>query len=153
MADSADRPAAVERAQDAGAGADVVETTFDAGTFVMLRNTVAAHAGRLGLADERVLDLVLIVQELAANAVRHGAGHGRMRLWRSGTGDIVCEVSDPGTDADCLHGHGFEPLPANAVGGRGIWLVRQLADAVDIRTGSDGTHVTVTVHLTGDTSG
>jgi two-component sensor histidine kinase len=45
--------------------------------------------------DERAADVMLAVHELAANAVRHGAGSGRARLW-AGHGMLTCRVEDAG---------------------------------------------------------
>src|SRR5258705_6962452 len=58
-----------------------LDQTFDEGDLVSLRRSVAAHADRTKLGQSRVNDLVLIAYELATNAVRHGGGHGRLRLW------------------------------------------------------------------------
>ncbi len=40
-----------------------------------------AHVDQAGLSEDRASDVVLAVHELAANAIAHGAGHGRLRLW------------------------------------------------------------------------
>src|SRR5690349_3981669 len=40
-------------------------------------------------------DLVLAVDELAANSLRHGGGHGELRLWTD-EGAVVAEVEDGG---------------------------------------------------------
>lgn len=45
------------------------------------RSAVSAHATHAGLAEGRVYDLVAAAHELAANAVQHGGGAGRLRLW------------------------------------------------------------------------
>jgi anti-anti-sigma factor len=94
--------------------------------------------------EGRVGDLVLAVHELAANAVWHGAGHGRLRLWKTADA-VVCEVSDDGGDAD-------EGGPADAASwstdfGHGLWLIRQVADQASIRTGTDGTVAVVSFAL------
>ena len=39
--------------------------------------------------------MTAVAHELAANAVVHGAGHGRLRLWADG-GFLYCQVSDDG---------------------------------------------------------
>lgn len=112
----------------------------------MLRNAVAAHADHLGLAAGRTGDLVLIVSELSSNAVRHGGGGGRLRLWVDGSA-LVCEVSDSGpglrrpppTDRP-------EPSSPN---GRGLWLVHRYADTIEVDTpDAGGTVATVTIRLT-----
>src|SRR5688572_21148767 len=77
----------------------VLEQTFHSDTLFGLRSAVAAHGAELGLAGQRLGDLVLVAHELAANAVRHGgateAVPGRLRLWRTAKG-VVCEVTDRG---------------------------------------------------------
>ncbi len=75
-----------------------VDQSFDSDSLYAMRATVAAHASEAGMPDGRVRNVVLAVHELAANAVRHGAGQGRMRLWVTADG-IHCEVTDAGTPA------------------------------------------------------
>src|SRR5580658_7633829 len=66
-----------------GGNPSVIDQVFDAGSLYALRSAVAAHAADAGLPEGRIEDLVLAVHELAANAVRHGAGQGRLRAWRT----------------------------------------------------------------------
>src|ERR1700726_3486925 len=73
----------------------ILDQAFDAGSLYTLRAAVAAHITEAALAPGRADDLVIAVHELAANAVRHGAGHGRLRIWRSEAA-LLCEVSDDG---------------------------------------------------------
>src|SRR5580700_6002436 len=73
----------------------ILDQAFDADSLYALRAAVAAHATQAGLAPGRADDLVIAVHELAANAVRHGAGHGRLRVWRSDQA-LLCEISDDG---------------------------------------------------------
>jgi len=80
------------------------------------------------------------VHELATNSVRHGGGHGTCRLWRDGTA-LVCEVSDRGWITDPQAGR--RRPTADQPGGRGLWLVNQLCDAVELRSSPDGTVVRV----------
>ena len=59
-------------------------------------------------------DLVLAVDELAANSIRHGGGRGILRIWRDG-GTLVCEVRDRGRIGDPLAGrHVPEPSSSAA---------------------------------------
>src|SRR5690349_2570692 len=74
---------------------DGLEQRFDRTNLVSLRSAVAAHGSALGLAPHRVDDLVLVAHELASNAVRHGGGGGRLRVWRV-DGSVYCEVADVG---------------------------------------------------------
>jgi serine/threonine-protein kinase RsbW len=100
-----------------------------------LRNAVAAHADHMGLPSDSVGDLVLIVSELSSNAVRHGGGQGRLRLWATPT-TVYCEVSDdgPGLPQNLTRDR---PAP-NVSGGRGLWLVLTYADDMTVDNGRDG---------------
>ncbi len=69
------------RAMQAGAPAPVLDQEFDSGNLYALRAAVQAHVDQAGLSEDRASDVVLAVHELAANAIAHGAGHGRLRLW------------------------------------------------------------------------
>jgi anti-sigma regulatory factor (Ser/Thr protein kinase) len=125
---------------------DGVEQPFDQDSLVALRSTVAAHGGRLGLGEARVDDLVLVAHELATNAVRHGGGHGRLRLWRLDD-TLFCEVSDAGGGfAHQRHDGMREPL-LGATGGRGLWIVAQLVDVFQVTTGAAGTVALVQLRL------
>lgn len=107
MIDDARRPPRPESGQSesgqsgtgqSGTGAPaplILDQAFDADSLYALRAAVAAHASQAGLPPGRADDLVIAVHELAANAVRHGAGHGRLRVWKSDQA-LRCEVSDDG---------------------------------------------------------
>jgi anti-sigma regulatory factor (Ser/Thr protein kinase) len=111
-----------------------------------VRGFVTEHAGRAGLDAERTRDLVSAVCELAANTARHGAGRGLLRIWRDHR-SVICDVEDPGRGAR------FEPLVGrrrpgpDQLGGRGLWMVNQLCDLVQIRTADRRTTVRVHLHL------
>ena len=79
----------------AGAPAPVLDQEFDSGNLYALRAAVQAHAGQAGLSEDRASEVVLAVHELAANAIAHGAGHGRLRLWDL-AGALSCEIADGG---------------------------------------------------------
>src|SRR5437879_6179132 len=105
--------------------APVLDQAFDGDSLYPLRAAVAAHGSQAGLSEGRTRDLVLAVHELAANAVRHGAGQGRLRLWATPEA-VRCEVTDDGAD-----GTGEEPAEApvwHVEPGHGLWLVRRIAD-------------------------
>lgn len=69
-------------------------------------------------------DFVQAVQEIVANAVEHGGGHGWVRLWMSG-GELVCEVGDEGHGVHDLTTGTRAPARSDRRG-RGLWLARQL---------------------------
>jgi anti-sigma regulatory factor (Ser/Thr protein kinase) len=129
-------PAAVP---GAGAGPrDLLDQQFDRDSLVALRNAVAAHASRLGLPGDQVEHIVLVAYELASNAVRHGGGRGRLRLVAD-DGMVGCAVTDHGGGfRDAAQAGLVRPEPT-ASGGRGLWLVRCIAETVDISSDETGT--------------
>ncbi len=100
-----------------------------------VRSFVARQAEQAGLASSRVLDLVLAVSELAANTLRHTDGGGTVQIWHTGQ-ELICQVTDRGQITDPLARH--RPR-SEVLGGRGLWLVNQLCDLVQARTGAAGT--------------
>lgn len=114
------------------------ELRYDLDGLPAVRELVIAHAVRAGLGDAQGRRLVLAVHEAAVNSVRHGGGHGVLRIWVE-AGALVCEVADKGWLTDPLAGR-VRPLQ-QAGGGRGVWIINQLCDLVQLRSGADGTVV------------
>ena len=112
-----------------------LDQAFDSDSLYSLRAAVAAHGSQAGLSDGRTRDLVLAVHELAANAVRHGAGQGRLRLWAADDA-VRCEVTDQGVpgETDAADAARWQAEP-----GHGLWLVRQIADSASVQSGESGT--------------
>jgi anti-sigma regulatory factor (Ser/Thr protein kinase) len=111
------------------------EIAFALADLATLRTTVLAWARVAGLSRERAADLVLAVNELATNSIRHGGGGGIARSWREPE-KFVCEIRDTGHLDDPLAGRG---LPDDErLGGHGLWLVNQLVDLVQLRALRDG---------------
>ena len=111
-----------------------------------LRQIVSARALGAGVSPDRADDLALAVSEVAANSVRYGGGGGWLRLWRD-EGTFVCEVRDHGHIEDPLVGR-TAPEPV-AEGQRGLWLVNQLCDLVQLRSLEDGVVVRLHTGLAG----
>jgi len=124
--------------------------THDLDSLYALRSAVSAHASDLGAAPERVAHIVIVASELATNAIRHGGGGGRLRLWRA-DGRIWCEVSDSGPGLADPESVGTSPPPAMATGGRGLWIVRRLS--AQVRFGGDGHGTMVTAAVTLEPAG
>lgn len=123
---------------------DTPALDFDAPGLPEVREFVALQAGRAGLSARRIADLQLATNELTTNAITHGGGSGRLRLWRV-DGRVVCEVSDEGEALARLAGR---TLPApDSVNGRGLALVNYVSDLVRIHTGPDGTAVRLYLDL------
>ncbi|WP_436761027.1 anti-sigma factor RsbA family regulatory protein [Streptosporangium sp. V21-05] len=114
-----------------------VTVRFDA-DLSRTRRRVSAWAVTSGLSGERIERLLLAVNEVVTNAVEHGGGHGEIRLWTDGPA-IGCDVTDPGHMETPFPGY----LPPDPTGlrGHGMWVVRQICDLVEIRTGLPGTQV------------
>jgi anti-sigma regulatory factor (Ser/Thr protein kinase) len=102
------------------------------------------------LDSARAADLVLAVNELAANSVRFGGSHGTLWLWQS-DGELVCEVEDDGQVTQPLAGR-RRPAPS-AADGRGLWMVNQLCDLVQLRSSPAGTSVRVHMRSVAAASG
>jgi anti-sigma regulatory factor (Ser/Thr protein kinase) len=121
---------------------EAVETTAALAVTTDLsrvRRFVRRNVAHAGLRGDRVADLALAVHELAANALRHGRAPAELRVWTAPAA-IVAEIADSGGGLhDRFAGH-FEPEPA-AVGGRGLWMARQLCDLVEVRSTASGTVV------------
>ena len=141
-ADSGSSP--TPRAPAASAGP--LEQRFDAGSLYALRAAAAAHAAAAGLSRQRVYDVTAAVHELAANAVLHGAGQGRLRLW-SQDGFLHCQVSDAGPISKDDAGGSSRALPWPAEHGHGLWIVAQVADDSSIDHGLVGTIITARFSL------
>jgi anti-sigma regulatory factor (Ser/Thr protein kinase) len=122
------------------AGTAVMEQAFDGDSLYALRSAVAAHAGSAGLSRQRVYDVVAAAHELAANAVRHGAGHGRLRLWADGQA-LHCQVSDDGPPDQDPARHATAAWQSEHA--HGLWIIDQVADQVSLDRATSGTTVTV----------
>jgi serine/threonine-protein kinase RsbW len=124
--------------------APMVDEAFDAATLVRLRAAVVACLDMVG-AGTAVDDVVITAHELCSNAVKHGGGSGRLRMWREAD-RILCRVTDLGSGMVDRTGRGLGPPPPYAMGGRGLWIARRLAE-VHIDTGPHGTTVTAAVTI------
>ena len=104
------------------------------------RRTVAQWARSCGLPEGRVEVLQLAASELATNSVRHGGGKGTVAMWLD-KGAAIVQFTDSGTVLDPLTGRLTPPLESE--GGRGLYLVNQLCDLVQVRSSARGTTVRV----------
>jgi anti-sigma regulatory factor (Ser/Thr protein kinase) len=122
--------------------ADAQTTAVMPAGLLALRALVARRAQRAGLSPQRQEDLVLAVNELATNSIRHGGGAGTLTIWETADA-LVCQVTDAGRLADPLAGRVL-PEPGQ-VGRYGLWLVNQLCDLVEQRALPDGNLVRVSM--------
>jgi anti-sigma regulatory factor (Ser/Thr protein kinase) len=106
-----------------------------------IRRLIEDRAIRSGLSGERAANLVLAASELAANTLRHTDDGGTARVWHTRS-EILCQVEDQGWIADPLAGRRRRPATEP---GHGLWLVNQVCDLVELRSGQAGT--TVRLHM------
>jgi anti-sigma regulatory factor (Ser/Thr protein kinase) len=112
-----------------------------------VRRFIAEGAHRAGLPPDRVRDLVLAISELTANTIAHTTGPGSVTMWAVG-GELLCQVDDAGQIADPLAGR-RRADPAAPGGSRGLWMVQQLCDLVEIRVGAAGNTIRLHMRLSG----
>jgi anti-sigma regulatory factor (Ser/Thr protein kinase) len=105
-----------------------------------MRSEIHDIAVRTGFA-ERAADVAVAFTELVANAQQHGDPPYVVEAWWDGR--LIIEVANRGTGLD--HARALNPGPpaVDEVRGRGLWLVRNLVDVVDVRTGAERTVVRV----------
>jgi anti-sigma regulatory factor (Ser/Thr protein kinase) len=140
-------PAYVDPAAFLAASAAVVEPPVSASTLECQglgdlpkgRSLVEVEAARTGMARRAVEDLVLAVNEVVTNALRHGRTPARLSVYREG-GALVCHVHDSGPGIPDAFA-GFFPPSTETLGGRGLWLARQLCDSVEVVSDPTGCHV------------
>jgi anti-sigma regulatory factor (Ser/Thr protein kinase) len=120
------------------------ELVFGPHDLAIARHFVAARARAAGLDGERLEDVVLAVNELVANSIRHAGGDGVVRAWHDG-GTFYCEVRDRGVIGDPLAGR--ERPSGLHDGGRGLWIVNHLCDLVQVRSSAEGTVIRAQLDL------
>ncbi|ODU02947.1 MAG: hypothetical protein ABS81_15965 [Pseudonocardia sp. SCN 72-86] len=119
-----------------------LEVSSDPALLAPMRRSVVAWARALGLAEETVADLQLAVGEAAANGVEHaypadaaGLVEITLRLRRRrGRRVVAVRV--------CDHGSWRRPPADPGYRGRGIEMIRAVANEVAISPGPGGTEVT-----------
>jgi len=104
-----------------------------------MRRRLAEDARRFGVEEERISDLVLAVNEIAANSVKY-TGSGSLGVWQTG-GRVVCEVRDLGFIEDQLIGLRRPKVTGDS--GRGIWFAHQVSDLIQMRSSQTGTTVRI----------
>jgi anti-sigma regulatory factor (Ser/Thr protein kinase) len=112
-----------------------VEHTFTTGPLQAVRRFVFGQV-RDALGPPELSDLLLAVTEVAGNSLIHGGGQGTVRAWPTPSG-AVCEVRDRGWIRQPLVGRARPSLDRE--GGRGLWMVNQLCDLLQLRSAPTGT--------------
>lgn len=129
----ATRPAP-RREVRAEAGPPTMELTDP--TPATARRAARELSVRTTLRPDEVDDLVTAVSEAVTNALTHGAGPARLRLW-SEPHRVVATVHDRGPGpADPFAG--LLPTADTATGGLGLWIIHQICDQVTLDRAVDG---------------
>ena len=125
--------------------APVLDQAFDASSLSALRASLRAFALRAGMPADRATDVVIALHELAANAVRHGAGSGRLQIWDR-VGTLHCHVDDNGRAVNAAaKGNLADGWSREA--GHGLWLAGQIADQLTLSSDQHGTRAVITFSL------
>jgi anti-sigma regulatory factor (Ser/Thr protein kinase) len=110
----------------------------------VIRDLVARHAAQAGLTAGRTADLVLAVSEIAANTLRYTRTGGTLHIWRT-PDSLICQIHDQGLITDPLADRRRPAI--DVLGGQGLWVVNQLCDLVELRSGRAGTTVRMRMRL------
>lgn len=115
----------------------------DPAQLTVIRHELAGWLAPLSLTDDETADVVLAVDEAAANAVRHAygpdeSGAVELTLWTEAADDdgpatLCIEVVD--------HGHWQPPADEPTEGGRGIPLMSTMSESVLIHYDERGSRV------------
>jgi anti-sigma regulatory factor (Ser/Thr protein kinase) len=123
----------------------ILDLEFDPGTLPTARAQVRACVSQAGFPEDQAEDVVLAVHELAANAVCHGQGAGRLRIWNL-AGALYGQVDDGNPPASGQPEGSPGQAAANSLPcepGHGLWVVQQLADQMQSLSGPGGTSVLI----------
>jgi anti-sigma regulatory factor (Ser/Thr protein kinase) len=132
-----------------------LDQQFDRSTLHSVREAAHACAVAAGMTGERAADVMIAVHELAANAVVHGGGSGRIQA-SDGNGELVIVVSDSGPASLANHAAGApgRQRPAGTADptwpyqpGHGLWLARRVASRISVDSSPAGSRVTVAFDL------
>ena len=121
----------------------------DSEQLVVIRRELSQWLAPLNLTEEETADVVLAVDEAAANAVRHAygadeSGAVELTLWTE-PGTLSIEVVD--------HGSWRPPDDVPSEGGRGIPLMSSMSESVLIHYDDRGSRVLLRHRIPGATAG
>ncbi len=124
--------------------------------LVDVDNFVEAFLRDWGLNESTVADIAISVSELVNNAVEHGNATKVSADDDRAVKVTVRKIANAVKISVADRGHGFDPTEIDdpladenllKAAGRGIFIVRNLMDEVDVKTTPDGTVVTITKNV------
>ena len=125
----------------------LLECEFERRTLTALRERVRACLAAQGVTDATGMRLMLAVDEVVMNAVRHGGGRGRLEMQRAAD-ELWCRISDDGPGIPARYRTCRPQPPVDEVSGRriGLWMAAQICADVGISDGALGGAVVVLRH-------
>ena len=123
---------------------DESETLRITGNLAEFRRFVARRALTASLRPERIEKLVLAACEGATNALLHGKLPTTATVWTDDA-DFVCEIVNGPAPIDPLAGR--LPPDSRTPGGRGLWMINQLCDLVELHSSDTGTALRLRMSL------
>jgi anti-sigma regulatory factor (Ser/Thr protein kinase) len=125
-------------------GASTVDVSHDS-DLGGLRNWLRARLDDLHTTAEAAESLVLAVNEVAGNGLRHGRPPVQVTLWLTPS-HIMCDVTDRGPGiTDPLAGYTAPDPLRLAEHGAGLWVTRRLCEEVTTAHGRTGFTVRLAV--------
>jgi anti-sigma regulatory factor (Ser/Thr protein kinase) len=106
------------------------------------RHLIAAAAVSAGLDEARARKLELAASEALTNALKYAGGLADIYVSHD-AGAFTVHLSDRGAGFDRIST--AETPEPGSVGGRGLWIIQQLCDQVDIRSTAEGTTIILTM--------
>lgn len=113
----------------------------------IVRAQAEAIARRLNYDEEKVSDIIMAVGEACDNAIEHGVSEKGIDIFYTISKEaLTVEVIDYGKGFD-PQGKGDEHPDLFSERGRGIFIMKNLVDVVDIKsTPGEGTHLAISVN-------
>lgn len=118
--------------------AEVVDRNDD---LARARGHILDRAIAAGVDPGTAVALSIAANEVLTNALVHGGGEARLSIWAE-DGRFICQVEDAGVGIEDPIA-GYRP-PGGGIGGRGLWLARQLVDLMEILPSERG--ATIRLH-------
>lgn len=105
---------------------------------IAVRKDLTAWLTSVSVYPSQAKDVEMIAGELLANAVRKGRSTVSLRVWLDGS-TLALEVEDDGRGREDLDRLGYRRPEPSEESGRGLFIVRSLADEVTVLSTLDGT--------------
>jgi MEDS: MEthanogen/methylotroph, DcmR Sensory domain/Histidine kinase-like ATPase domain len=106
--------------------------------LLVTRRLVTTQCRLVRMDGERGRRFTLAVHEACANALIHGGGVAELFVWRAAA-ELVAEVRSPAALVDPLAGR--QAVPVDAIRGRGLGLINEICDVVQLAGDETGTTI------------